>query len=510
MIKINKALALAIFGIIMCVFLCACGNNDRSRGQSDTLNVGQTSEPRGLDPALIEDLESARVTSNIYEGLVQFSKNSVDIEPCLAKSWDISEDGLSYTFYLRENVKFHDGTDFDASAVKFNIDRQLPDVATEDMPYAEATFGSVSNVKVIDQYIVKITLKERCTPFLNNLSMCLSAPMVSPKAVQENNNNLNENPVGTGPYKFVRWDKNQSVVLVRNDEYWGEKANISNLVFKIISDQATRAVALTNGEVDIIPNVDVSVVDQIKNSGCKILENEGMNVSFVSFNTESPICKDKEVRRAIAQSVNTKELTKTIMRGYADPATSILPTFINGYDNSIKQAQFDPESAKSVLSSKGINNIHMITHTNVGGQETAVAIQDYLSKIGVNLTIDSYDWTTYKDKVKNGDYDLCYYAWIGDNGDPDNFLNILSIPDTAINTSRYNNSKYNEGIRKGLATPRGEQRNKIYTDLEKLQAEDAAMLPLWHKKTLSGYRTNIGNFKEHSTGIMFFKDITKS
>ena len=344
----------------------------------------------------------------------------------------------------------------------------------------------------------------------NNLAMCLSAPMVSPKAVQENNNNLNENPVGTGPYKFVRWDKNQSVVLVRNDEYWGEKANISNLVFKIISDQATRAVALTNGEVDIIPNVDVSVVDQIKNSGCKILENEGMNVSFVSFNTESPICKDKEVRRAIAQSVNTKELTKTIMRGYADPATSILPTFINGYDNSIKQAQFDRESAKSVLSSKGINNIHMITHTNVGGQETAVAIQDYLSKIGVNLTIDSYDWTTYKDKVKNGDYDLCYYAWIGDNGDPDNFLNILSIPDTAINTSRYNNSEYNEGIRKGLATPRGEQRNKIYTDLEKLQAEDAAMLPLWHKKTLSGYRTNIDNFKEHSTGIMFFKDITKS
>lgn len=507
--KVKKLLAVILVGIITCLSLSACGSKGTSRNSIDTLNVGQTSEPRGLDPALVDDVESVRVTYNIYEGLVRYSKDSVDVEPCLAKSWEISEDGISYTFYLREDVKFHDGTEFDAEAVKFNIDRQLPEQKTDDMPYAESVYGVVNNVEVIDKYTVRINLKDKCTPFLSNLAMSLGAPIASPKALQENNNNLNENPVGTGPYKFVRWDKSQNVILVKNDEYWGEKANITNLVFKIIADQSARAVALTNGEVDIIPNVDVNVVDQIKNGGCKVLDNEGMNVFYVAFNVTSPTYKDAKLRRAIVQAINVTELTDTLTKGYATPANSILPTFVDGYDKSIQQAQYDPEAARKTLSDAGVSSIHFITHT-AGGQEPAEAIQGYLSKIGINCTIDAYDWATYKDKVKNGDYDLCYYGWSGDNGDPDNFLNILSVSDYSINVARYNNPAYNAGIKKGLATPIGEERNKIYTDLEKMQAEDAALLPLWHKRTLSGYRANINNFNEHVTGTISFKDITKS
>lgn len=507
--KVKKMLAVILVGIITCVSLSACGSNGNSRNSMDTLNVGQTSDPRGLDPALIEDSESVRVIYNIYEGLLKYSDNSVDVEPCLAKSWEISEDGISYVFHLREDVKFHDGTEFDAEAVKFNIDRQLPGQKTDDMPYAENIYGVVNNVEVIDKYTVKINLKNKCTPFLSNLAMAVGAPIASPTAIKESNNNLNENPVGTGPYKFVRWDKSQNVILVKNDEYWGEKAHITNLIFKIIADQSARAVALTNGEVDIIPNVDVNVVDQIKNGGCNVLDNEGMNVFYAAFNTTSPVYKDRNLRKAIFQAINVPELTNTIMKGYAVPATSILPTFIDGYDESIQQAQYDPEAARKTLSDAGITSVHFITHT-AGGQEPTEAIQGYLSKIGINCTIDAYDWATYRDKIKNGDYDLCYYGWLGDNGDPDNFLNILSISDYSINVSRYNNPEYNAGIAKGLETPMGEERNKIYTELEKIQAEDSVLLPLWHKKVISGYRSNINNFDEHVTGTISFKDITKS
>mgnify|MGYP004610433419 FL=1 len=507
--KTKKLLAIILVGIITCTSLSACGSKSSSRSSKDTLSVGQTSDPRGLDPALIDDVESVRVTFNIYEGLLKYSKDSVDIEPCLAKSWEVSDDGISYIFHLREDVKFHDGTEFNAEAVKFNIDRQLPGQKTSDMPYAESVYGVVDNVEVIDKYTVKINLKNKCTPFLSNLAMPLGAPIASPKALQESNNNLNENPVGTGPYKFVRWDKSQNVILVKNDEYWGEKANITNLIFKIISDQSARAVALTNGEVDIIPNADVHVVDQIKNGGCKILDNEGMNVFYAAFNTTSSTCKDAKIRRAIVQAINVPELTETITKGYATAATSILPTFVDGYDESIQQTQYDPEAAKKTLNDAGVKSIHFITHT-ANGQEPAEAIQGYLSKIGIDCKIDAYDWATYKDKVKNGDYDMCYYGWTGDNGDPDNFLNILSVSDYSINVSRYNNQVYNAGIEKGLVTPRGEERNRIYTDLEKIQAQDAVLLPLWHKRTLSGYRPNINNFVEHATGTVSFKDITKS
>lgn len=510
MIKVKKVLTLVIVAAMVCVSLSACGSKGNSRSSADTINFGQAAEPRGLDPALVDDAESVRVISNIYEGLLQYAKDSVDIKPCLAKSWDISEDGLSYTFHLRDDVKFHDGSEFNAEAVKFNIDRQLPGQKTEDMPYAEAVYGVVKDVEVLDKYTVKINLKSKCTPFLSNLAMSLGAPMVSPKALQESNNNLNEHPVGTGPYKFVRWDKSQNVVLVKNDNYWGEKAKTTNLVFKLISDHSARAVALTNGEVDIISGVDVNVVDQIKNGGCKVFDNEGMNIFYTAFNTTSPTFKDSKLRRAVVQAINVPEMTETLTKGYGTPATSILPTFVDGYDESIKQAPYDPEAAKKTLSEAGVTNVHFITHTGPGAQETAEAIQGYLKKIGVNCTIDSYDWTTYKDKTKNGDYDMCYYGWVGDNGDPDNFLNILSVSDYTINVSRYNNPDYNAGIKKGLEAPRGEERNKIYTDLEKMQAEDAVLLPLWHKRALAGYRPNINNFSEHATGTIPFKDITKS
>ncbi len=507
----RKVLALILTAAFVLTAFAGCGQD---RGK-DTIIYAQGAEPRGLDPALVDDGESGKIIVNIYEGLLKYNKDSTEVEPSLAEKWDVSTDGLSYTFYLRKGVKFQDGTDFNAEAVKFNIDRQLPPQVTEDMVYAGFVYGSVKDVEVIDDYTVKVNLKDPSTPFLSNLAMCMAAPIVSPKALKDNNNNVNEHPVGTGPYSFVSWTKGQNVVLKKNEDYWGTKAVTSNVIFKFILDNSARVVALTNGEADLIDGIDATVVKQIEDSGNKIYKAAGMNINYMAYNTTRAPFNDVKVRTAISQAINVPELVTSLYQGYAEVATSVLPTFIPGFDKSISQVAFDKEAAKTALANAGVTKLHMITYTNprpyntANGQALAEAIQGYLKSVGVTATIDSFDWTTYKEKVNAGDYDICFYGWIGDNGDPDNFMNLMADKDPRMNVARYDNPAFKELIAKGLTTPSGNDRNKIYTDLEKMAAKDAVWLPISHATTLVGYRSNVKNFNYHTTGVIFLSEASK-
>lgn len=526
--KRKRLLALVLVAALAFTSLAACGtkkdsaegtkgteSGTKSRAQ-DTIIYAQGADPRGLDPALVDDGESAKIIVNVYEGLLKYNKDSTAVEPSLAESWETSTDGLTYTFHLRKGVKFQDGTDFNAEAVKFNIDRQLPPQVTEEMGYAGFVFGSVKDVEVVDENTVKINMKSASTPFLNNLAMCLGAPMVSPKALKENNNNVNEHPVGTGPYTFVSWTKGQNIVLKRNDNYWGEKALTSNVIFKFITDNSARVVALNNGEADIIDGIDATVVKQIEDSGNKIYEAPGMNINYMAYNTTKAPFDKPEVRAAISQAINVPEMVKSLYQGYAEAATSVLPTFIQGYDSSIKQVAYDQAAAKAALSSAGVSSVHIITYTNprpyntANGQALAEAVQGYLKNAGVTATIDSYDWTTYKQKIVAGDYDICFYGWIGDNGDPDNFMNLMADKDPSMNVARFDDAAYKELIAKGLVTPAGDARNKVYTDLEKMAAEKAVWLPISHAKTLVGYRSNVKDFNYHMTGVVFLSKAVKN
>ncbi len=481
----------------------------------DTLIYAQGSDPRGLDPALVDDGESAKIMVNIYQGLLKYKADSTEVEPCLAESWEISPDQLSYTFKLRQGVKFHDGTDFNAEAVKFNIERQLPPNVTEDMGYASFVYGSVKDVEVIDDYTVKINLSSPSTPFLNNLAMALAAPMISPKALQDNNNNVNEHPVGTGPYVFKSWTKSQNVVLERNEDYWGEKAKTKNIIFKFIADNSARVVALSTGEADIIDGIDATVVEQIKNDGGQIFEAPGMTINYLAYNTTKAPFDDPEVRKAFNQAVNVPDLVNSLYQGYSEVATSILPTFMPGYSADVKQTEFDQNAAKEAIAKAGITEVHMITYTNprpyntINGQALAEAIMGYYDQVGVKVNLDAYDWTTYKEKIKAGDYDICFYGWTGDNGDPDNFMNLLSDDDPTMNVARWDNAEYKAGIEKGLATPNGDERNQIYADLEKQVASENVWLPISHAKTLCGYRSNVKDFYYHQTGVVFLSGVTK-
>jgi len=516
--RVKNVIATALVAALVIVAVAGCGSNAGSSAApkpNDTLIYAQGAEPRGLDPALVDDGESAKVMSNIYEGLLKYNKDSTKVEPSLAKSWVVSPDGLSYTFSLQQGVKFQDGTDFNADAVKFNIDRQLPPKVTADMPYASFVYGSVKNVEVVDKNTVKVNLTAPSTPLLSNLAMIMGAPVVSPKALADNKNNVNQAPVGTGPYKFVKWEKDQNIVLIRNDEYWGTKALTKNVIFKFIKDNSARVVALNNGEADIIDGIDATVVKQVTDAGNKIFQSPGMNINYMAYNTSRKPFNDPKLRTAISQAVNVPELVKSLYQGYSETATSVLPTFMDGYDKSISQVAYDPTAAAKSLKDGGLTTVHMITYTNprpynaATGQVLAESIQGYLAKAGVTVKIDSYDWTTYKAKVKAGDYDIAFYGWIGDNGDPDNFMYLLSVDDPTMNIALYKNTEFNKLIAKGVETPAGAARNAIYTQLEKIAAADAVWLPISHAQTLCAYKPNVQNFYFHMTGITPFAGVSK-
>ncbi len=514
----GRLLSLAlVFALCAALVLAGCKKEDTTTTTgsttSDTFTYAQGADPRGLDPALVDDGESSKVISNIYEGLLKYAADSTKVEPSLAESWEISPDGLSYTFKLRQGVKFQDGTDFNADAVKFNIDRQIPPKVTADMSYGPFVYGQVKDVVVVDPNTVTINLTQKNTAFLANLAMSLAAPIVSPKALTDGNNSVMENPVGTGPYKFVKWNKGESVVLVRNDEYWGEKAKTKNVIFRIIPDNSARVLALNNAEVDMIDGIDATVVDKITEAGNKLFEAPGMNVNYMAYNTTSDTFKTVEARTALSQAINVEELVTSLYQGYSEKANTILPSFVPGYDSTVQQVAYDATAAKAGLEKAGIKSVHMITYSNprpynaATGAALATAIQGYLQKVGVEATIDTFDWTTYKEKVGAGDFDIAYYGWIGDNGDPDNFMNLLADKDPTMNISRWQDPKYIADIKAALAMPNGAERDAAYGAMEKYVAERAVWLPISHAKTIAGYRPSVSDFVYHVTGNVWLWNV---
>lgn len=519
------------FGLVS---MAGCGGGDDAKkdegadapaagGTADTITYSLTADPRAVDPAYFDDGESAVVSCNMYEGLYQYGKTDAKVSPCLAKDLpEISDDGLVYTIKLNEGIKFHDGTDFNADAVKKSIERQLEPNRNSNMPYASFVFGEeeagngVASVEAVDDYTVKITMRTASAPFVKNLAMALASPIVAPSAIEAaTDGQAITNPVGTGPYKFVDWTKGASVTLVANDEYWGEAPKVKNLVFKIIAEGNTRLTSLINGECDIISSVDPASADQIVDNGFELFSEDGMTINYMAFNTETGKCTDQEVRKAVAQAINVEEMVKSIYGDYATVANSVMPTWMAPYTKDVKQTAYDPEAAKKTLADKGITSLQCITYTTArpynqkGGSDLANMIQGYLSAVGVELSITQYDWTTYKTKVQTDPYDICFYGWTGDNGDPDNFMNLLADTNWSINVAHWQDDEYKALIAEGLKTPDGDARDAIYLQCEEMVAEKQPWVLISHSKNLLGYSPKVKDFYYHPTGVVFFKGVSK-
>jgi peptide/nickel transport system substrate-binding protein len=480
------------------------------------------SDPRGLDPAYVDDGESAKIIVNIYDTLVKYKQGSTEIEPDLATSWTKSPDGLTWTFNLRKGIKFHDGTPFNAQAVKFSVDRQLPPLAKDSMPYASFTFGPVKKVDVVNDYTVRFTLSQPYAPFLANLAMSLAAPIVSPTAVKKyGEDDFSQHPVGTGAFIFQKWDKDQQIVLVKNPNYWGLKAKVDKVVYVTTKENSVRASQLITGAADIIDGIDPNDVKTLESKGMTVIKNPGMNINYMCFMCNKKPFNDVRVRRAISMAINRQELVKYLYQGYAQVANGPIPSFIPGFDPKLKPLGYDPEQAKKLLAEAGYNNnftFTFVTYSNprpyntVNGVKLAEAVQAELLKIGVKTTIKAYPWKEYKDVLAKGEEgDAGFYGWTGDNGDADNFLSLLSSKEitSTLNSAKYANPKVDALLEQGTVNSDPKVRVKTYQDLQKILVDEAPWVLISHAIDLAACKPSVKNFYPHPTGVSWLNIVTK-
>lgn len=473
---------------------------------SNTLVYARSNDSVTLDPAMTQDEESDKVIANIFEGLVRFKESSTDIEPCLAESWQVTANGLEWTFHLRKDVKFHDGTPFDAESVRFSFERQMPPQRTEDMAYASFVFGMVDELKVINSHTVQFTLKYPYAPFLNNLAMPAAAPIVSPTAVSALGDDFSSNPIGTGPFKFISWERGKEIILNINSSYWGQQPQYNRLVFTVIKNSRLRSLALKMNLVDIADTITPADAKYLEQNGYLVTKTTGLDLSYLGFFTDKEPFDNPAVRRAISMSIDREQLINTLFHDGANIANGPLPPAVLGYDPNNRPLPYDPDAAREVLSQNGLglgSKITIITYSNsrtynpVGGEKLAEAIKKDLALVGLEVEIKAYPWQQYKEALFKKESDAFLYGWISDNGDPDNFLYALLSStqiESGLNIANYHNEKVDLLILNAQQEMNSQTREELYREAVKIIVQDAPWVFLNNSVSLAATSSQVEQF----------------
>jgi peptide/nickel transport system substrate-binding protein len=508
-------LASVLFILVLSTALAGCGTNSSSDG--DVLVFGRGNDSISLDAAVVTDGESIKVTKNIYDTLVDYGDDNTDIEAALATKWTVSNDGLTYTFTLREGVKFHDGTDFNAEAVVYNFERWMS--GEGEYYYYKSMFGGfkgdaghvIKDVKATDKLTVEFTLTRPQAPFLKNLAMPVFG-IASPTAIKKHGDKYGENPVGTGPFVFEEWKRKDTITLVKNEDYWMEGyPKLSKIIFQSIPDNQARLNALMKGSIDIMDGVTPSDVASIDGEeGYKTYFRPSMNVGYLGLNVERGPLKNKYVRQALNHAVDKEAIIKAFYEGQAKAAKNPMPPVIGGYNDDIDAYPYDLKKAKQLLAKGGYPNGFTMELWAMpvprpympDGKKVAEAIQASFAKIGVNARIKSYDWATYLDKARQGEADSFLLGWTGDNGDADNFLYVLLDKDTidSNNYARYSNNKVHSLLIKAQSNPNEKEREALYKQAQEIIHDDAPWIPLVHSTPAIGASDKVAGYTPHPTG----------
>jgi peptide/nickel transport system substrate-binding protein len=406
------ALVLASCGASGGAVQATAGSTPKDGG---TLVVGQYQEVTQFDPNRQYSWETWRIDRNIYETLVDEDLSSPTgvpkIVPKLATSWKVSSDATTYTFELRQGVKFSDGTSFDAAAVEFNV-RRFTDPSFEYYDKTSAAtmslvYGDLKSFEVLGQYEVRYTFKH---PFLDYLRQIpnsgnAASGLFSPAALKKyGQDGLADHPVGTGPFLFAERVRGDHTTLVRNPHYWGTRPHLDKVIFKPIGDDQSRVAALRSGAVDLISRVPADSVASLGKAGFAVPENTNVpQIIYYSFNFENPYLQDKRVRQAIIESVDRKQLADKIYKGYAEAATSILNQGNEAADPSAVDYPYDPEDAKKLIADAGYQpgQVKFTILSDTTGQPTAEYIQQSLAKVGIDASVESFEWITYGTRAAN-------------------------------------------------------------------------------------------------------------
>jgi peptide/nickel transport system substrate-binding protein len=524
----KKASLLSIF-LVLLLLLAACGGNNSNAGNAnkngEPKSGGQLIYARGsdsisLDPINVTDGESIRVTQNMFETLFQYDVN-LELQPKLAESYRVSDDGLTWTLSLKQGVKFQDGTDFNADAVVFNFERWMdpenPYHTGGDFTYYPFLYGGfkgdpnhkIEYVKAVDENTVEIKLTEKIAPFISYLAIPMFG-ISSPDAIKKYGEDYGEHPVGTGPFKFDSWAKNDKITISKNEDYYGDKPYIDGIIFRVIPDNSARLTALQTGEVDLVDGMNPEDAGKLEgNQNFKIIDRPSFNFGIMAMNTEIAPFDNVKVRQAINMAINKQEIVDAFYSGYAEVAKNPLPPTLWGYNDDIEDYEYDPKEAKKLLAEAGYPDgfdTEIYTMSNARPYmpqpiKVAEAIQSDLKEIGINAKIQTFEWATYLEKASNGEHQLALFGWTGVMADPDNFLtpnlSAANAEKPANNYAFWKNEEFTSLLDQARVTFDQDERANLYKHAQEIFHEEAPWVPLAHTTPPIAMASYVEGFTAH-------------
>lgn len=374
-----------------------------------TLVVGEYQEPTVFDPNHQYSWETYRVDRHIYESLVgedlsrPSSEGPPPLIPALAESWQVSDDATTFTFKLRRGVKFHDGAQFDAHAVEFNVrrfhDKSFEYYDVKANAFMKAVYGDLKSFDVVDDYTVRYVFNKPFRDFPRMLPQGnYVSGIFSPEALKTwGQDGLAEHASGTGPFKLVTRVHGEKTELARHEQYWGPRPYLDKIVFRPIIDDSTRLAALQAGEIDILTRTPADAVQPLSSNGYAVPEGTGAGLLYLGWNFKNKFAQDVRVRQAIIQSIDREGLAKTLFKGHAIASYNILNPGNTAYDPAQKDFAYDPDAARRLLSEAGFKDgdISFTIATDEANQPSIEWIQRDLAKVGINVKILSQEWLTY-------------------------------------------------------------------------------------------------------------------
>ncbi|MGH8956419.1 MAG: ABC transporter substrate-binding protein [Microbacterium sp.] len=508
-----------------------------------TFVFAASSDPASLDPAFAQDGESFRVSRQIFEGLVGTEPGTADPAPLLAESWESSEDGMSHTFTLKEDVTFHDGTPFNAEAVCANFDRWFnwTGLAASEAfgyyynklfkGYAENPADAVYKSCTPDgDYSVTIDLNKPFAGFVASLSLP-SFSMQSPSALQEFGADevsgsaeapvLSEyamgHPVGTGPYQFDEWAPGEQVSLKAYDDYWGEAGQIDEIIFRTIDDPTARRQALESGSIDGYDLVGPADTLALEDDGFTMVSRPPFTILYLAFNQALPELQDPKVREALSYAVDKDALISQVLPEGTEKAIEFVPDTVNGYNPDVTTYDYDPEKAKELLAEAGYDEANPLKLTfnypvNVSRpympdpEQIFTVLSSQLAEVGVETTPVSEEWVEYLDRTTGtSDHGIHLLGWTGDYNDTDNFVGVFFGQQSS--EWGFDNPELFQKLDEARGVSNLEDQTALYEEINEMVAQFIPGVPLAHPAPTLAFDPRVESYPASPVNDEVFTDI---
>lgn len=463
------------------------------------INIGLKADPPSMDPVISTSLYDRMVYASLYDKLFDID-SSGKIVPMLATSYEVSEDGKTYTLKLKEGVKFQDGTDFDAEAVKFTFDRNM----TNEKSKRKGELKVVESVTAVDKNTVKIQLKEPFAPFLSILTD-RSGIIVSPTAAKQYGDDFLNHPIGTGPFIFVEHVKGDHVTLKRNDNYWNGKPKVDEVAYKVFTSGTAKVQNLRSGMLDIIDDTPVKEIPTIKGDANLALSAEpGLGYQGVYLNNQRPPFNNKFLREAVDRAIDREAVVKVLFDGYALPAHSAFAPGSLGYSDLDKPVKPDAAAIKDLLAKGGQPNgfsFKLYITTSPENEQFGAVLQNMLKQYNINVQLEKMEYGQLLETGDKGDFDALQLGWSGRQDPDQNFYDFV-VTGMPNNNGKISIPQLDDLVNKARAEMDEGKRKAMYEEATKIMQDEAGYAYIYHQYNLIGYNKKITGFTSVPDGLI--------